>query len=213
MLAGVTVAAMAVHGYHPYVEDGEIYLPGIKKLLNPALYPQNAGFFASHAGMTLFPNLIAASVRISHIPFDWALLIWQFLCIFLLLTACWRIGRVAFPDPVASWGGVALVASLLTIPVAGTHLYIMDQYLNTRSLSAATVLMMVASVGERSYVRAALWALFTAFIHPLMFVFGASFGAILFILRIAARGAHTAERDGSGPASAGTVPPDVAYVS
>src|ERR1700687_2913339 len=180
----MTVAAFAVHGYHPYVEDAEIYLPGIKKLLNPALYQQNTGFFASHAGMTLFPNLIAASIRISHLPFDWALLVWQFSCVFLLLLACWRIGRLAFRDPVASWGGAALVASLLTIPVAGTALYIMDQYLNTRSLSAATVLMMVASVGEKRYVRAGFWALFTAAIHPLMFVFGASFASILFMVRM-----------------------------
>lgn len=180
----ISLAAIAVHGYHPYVEDAEIYLPGIKKLLNPALYPQNPGFFSSHAGMTLFPNLIAASVRISHLPFDVALFAWQFLCVFLLMLACWKIGCLAFRDPVASWGGVALVASLLTIPVAGTALYIMDQYLNTRSLSAATVLMMVASVGERRYVRAGLWGLLTAAIHPLMFVFGFSFASILFIMRM-----------------------------
>jgi hypothetical protein len=60
----------------------------------------------------------------------------------------------------------------------------MDQYLNTRSLSAATILMMVASVGERRYVRAALWSLFTAAIHPLMFVFGISFVFIFCIVRM-----------------------------
>ena len=70
----ITAAAIGVHGYHPYVEDAEIYVPGIKKLLNPELYPFNAGFFASHAHLTLFPDLIAASVRITHLPFDWALL-------------------------------------------------------------------------------------------------------------------------------------------
>jgi hypothetical protein len=140
-------------------------------------------FFASHAGMTLFPNLIAASVRITHLPFDWALLIWQTACIFVLLLGCWRIGRAVFPDPLASWGGVALVASLLTLPVAGTALYIMDQYLNTRSLSTASVLMIVANVTERRYLRAALWTLFTAAIHPLMIVFGVSFVLILIGVR------------------------------
>jgi hypothetical protein len=184
LLLCISVAAFAVHGYHPYVEDAEIYLPGIKRLLNLALYPQNDGFFASHAGMTLFPNLIAASIRISHLPFDWALLLWQFGCVFLLLLASWKIGRLVFRSPLASWGGVGMVASLLTLPVAGTALYIMDQYLNTRSLSAASVLMMVASAGERRYVRAGIWGLFTAAIHPLMFVFGASFALILFGLRM-----------------------------
>lgn len=183
LLLGISVAAMAVHGYHPYVEDAEIYLPGIKKLLNPALYAQNTGFFASHAGMTIFPELIAASVRVTHLPFDWALLAWQFLCVFVLLLGCWKIGRLAFGEGPASWGGVALVASLLTIPVAGTSLYIMDQYLNTRSLSAAAVVMMVASAGERRYLRAGCWGVFTAAVHPLMFVFGGSFALIHFAVR------------------------------
>jgi len=183
LLLGITAAALAVHGYHPYIEDAEIYLPGIKKLLNPALYPYNTGFFASHAGMTLFPNLIAASVRITHLPFDWALLLWQAACVFTLLLGCWRIGRTVFPDPLSSWGGVALVASLLTLPVAGTRLYIMDQYLNTRSLSTASVLMIVADTTERRYLRVGLWALFTAAIHPLMSVFGVSFALILIAVR------------------------------
>jgi hypothetical protein len=182
LLLGIAMAAMALHGYHPYVEDAEIYLPGIKKLLHPALYQQNPGFFASHAGMTMFPNLIAASVRLTHLPFDWALLLWQFLCIFLLLLGCWRVGRLVATDPRARWGGVALVASLLTLPVAGTRLFIMDQYLSSRSLSAAAVMMLVASAGERRYAQAVFWALFTAAVHPLMFVFAAAFVSVHFLL-------------------------------
>src|SRR5438309_5511746 len=104
-----------VHGYHPGVEDAEIYLPGIKKQLNPALYPHNSAFFASHARMTLFPNLMAWSIRISHLPVDWALFLWQWFSIFLLLLGCWHLGRLAFRDALARWGGVALIAALLTI--------------------------------------------------------------------------------------------------
>jgi len=168
-----------VHGFHPYVEDAEIYVPGIKKSLNPALYPFNAGFFTSHAHLTLFPNLIAGSIRLTHLSTDWALFLWHFFSIFLLLLGCWHIGRLAFRYPAARWGGVALVASLLTIPVAGTALYIMDQYLNTRSLSTPAVLFIVANVAERKFLRAGLWALFTAAIHPLMVVFGVSYAILL----------------------------------
>ena len=167
--------AMLVHGYHPGVEDAEIYVPGIKKLLNPALYPQNTGFFESHAHMTLFPNLIADSIRLSHVPFDWALLLWQYFAIFLLLLGCWHVGRLAFRTLRARWGGVALIAALLTIPVAGTALYIMDEYLNTRSLSTPAVLFIIVNMVERKFVRAALWTLATAAIHPLMVVFGFSY--------------------------------------
>ncbi len=174
-----TCGAVLVHGYHPFVEDAEIYVPGIKRVLNPALYPFNAGFFAWHARLTVFPRLIAVSIRLTHLPVDWALLLWHFFSIFLLLLACWYIGKLAFRNPHAHWGGVALVASLLTIPVAGTALYIMDQYLNTRSLSTPGVLFIIINAVERKFARATLWALFTAAIHPLMVVFGVSYVLLL----------------------------------
>jgi hypothetical protein len=175
----LTVGAILVHGYHPYVEDAEIYVPGIKRSLHPALYPYNDGFFTSHAKRTLFPNLIAGSIRVTHLPFDWALLLWHFFSIFMLLLGCWHIGRLCFPSPRARWGGAILVGALLTIPVAGTALYIMDQYLNTRSLSTPAVLFVIINVLERRFWRAGLWAIFTAAMHPLMVVFGLSYVILL----------------------------------
>jgi hypothetical protein len=194
----VSMGAIAVHGYHPFVEDGEIYVPGIKQALNPALYPYNDGFFASHARMTLFPQLIAGSIRIAHVSVEWGLLLWQFACIFMLLLACWHLGRLAFRDPLAKWGAVALVASLLTIPVAGTALYIMDQYLTTRALSAPAVLFIAVNTLERKLWRAGLWTVFTALIHPLMAVFGLSYALLLWWL---ARGQRKfpASIDGAQP--------------
>ena len=171
LLALLTLGALLVHGYHPYVEDAEIYVPGIKKIVDPHLYPLNSAFFTSHASMTLFPNMIAASIRITHLSTDWALFLWQVLSIFFFLWACWRIGRLAFGDSLAAWGGTVLVASLLTIPVAGTALYIMDQYLTTRALSTAATLWVIVEVIERRWIQAALWLLFTGLIHPLMVVF------------------------------------------
>jgi hypothetical protein len=175
----ITAASFVVHGYHPYVEDAEIYVPGIKQALNPELYPYNTGFFASHAHLTIFPKLIAMSVRITRLPFDWVLLLWQFAAVFLLLLACWRLGRLCFDDSRATWGGVALVASLLTIPVAGTALYIMDQYLTSRALSTPAVLFIIVNTVERRFWRAGLWAGFTASIHPLMAAFGLSYAVLV----------------------------------
>ncbi|HEY6074790.1 MAG TPA: hypothetical protein VIV15_15765, partial [Anaerolineales bacterium] len=139
----ISMGAVLVHGYHPAVEDAEIYVPGIKRALNPGLYPYNDAFFASHASRTLFPKLIAASVRVTHLPLDFALLIWHVLSIFLLLLACWKISRICFHNIRAQLGSVVLVASLLTLPVAGTALDLVDQYLNTRSLSTPAVMFAV----------------------------------------------------------------------
>lgn len=190
----LTFGALLVHGYHPYVEDAEIYLPGVKKILNPALYPFGSEFFLSHARMTLFPWLIAWSVRIFRLPFDFIILIWQVLSIFLLLLACWKLNGKCFRDARARWCGVALVASLLTLPVAGTSLYIMDQYLTARSLSAFGVLFAICYAVEEEFLWAGMWLAFTAAVHPLMSVFALAFLFFALVMPASASLEQTAAR-------------------
>ena len=177
----LTSGAVLVHGYHPFIEDAEIYVPGINKLLNPSLYPYNQGFFASHASMTLFPNLMAWSARLTHLSREWVLLLWHFGCIFALLAACWKLGSLLFGSERAAWAGTLLVGALLTIPVAGTALYIMDQYVNTRSFSTATAIWIISLGLERRYWTAGILVLLTAVIHPLMAVFSLGFVLLLFM--------------------------------
>jgi hypothetical protein len=181
LLLLISIGAVMVHGYHPAAEDGEIYLPGVKKDLNPALYPANDRFFMSHARMTLFDETIAASVRTSYLPFDHAVFLWHFACIFALLLGCWRIARACFASELAAWGGVALVAALLTIPVAGTALYIMDQYLTPRDLSTAGIALVLADALEHKFWRAGICILLIAAIHPLMAVFGIGMLFLLYL--------------------------------
>jgi hypothetical protein len=183
VLLFLTAGALLVSGYHPYVEDAEIYLPGVKKLLNPALYPFGGEFFLSHAQRTLFPRLIAWSVQLSQLPFDIAIFFWQLLSIFLLLLSCWKLAGICFRDRAAQWCGVALVAALLTLPVAGTALLIMDQYLTARSISGFSVIFAIFYAVEEKYLPAALWIVFTAAIHPLMAVFGLAYLFFLFLTR------------------------------
>jgi hypothetical protein len=182
-LAVLTLAALAIHGYHPYAEDAEIYLPGVEKILHPGLFPSGTEFFESHASLTLFPHLIAASVRISHLPFDYALFAWHLASIFLLLLGVWEITGNCFSSLRARWGAVALMASLLTLPVAGTALYVMDQYLNPRNLAAFAALFAVARTLERRYLWAGIWIAFGAACHPLMAAFAFSLCALLFIFQ------------------------------
>jgi hypothetical protein len=192
LLLLLTLGALLVHGYHPWAEDAEIYVPGIEKILNPELFPFNSQFFASHAHLTLFPNLIADSVRLSHLPLDVGLFVWQATSIFLLLLACWHLISKCFADRGARWAGVATIAALLTLPVAGTALYIMDPYINPRNLVAFAAIFAIAKVAEGKYFQAALFLAFAAAIHPLMSVFVLSYCAVLvsikqFDLRSASR--------------------------
>lgn len=192
----LTAGAVLVQGYHPYAEDAEIYLPGVERILRPELFPAGREFFASHASLTLFPNLIAFSLRLTHLPMDAGLFLWQVASIFLLLLSCWELSRLFFPDARARWGGVCLVAALLTLPVAGTALYIMDQYLNPRNLAAFAGVFMLVRTLERKYVRALLWLGFAACMHPLMWVFPFSFCILLVVIERLERSWRTTPASG-----------------
>jgi hypothetical protein len=179
----LTAAALLVQGYHPGAEDAEIYLPGIEKALQPDLFGFNAQFFQSHAHLTLFPNLIATSVRVSHVPLEVGAFVWQLLSMFLLLLGCWELSGRCFSDRCARWAGVALVAALFTLPVAGTALYIMDQYINPRNLAAFAGIFVIVAVLDRRYLLAGLFLLFGTAMHPLMPAFTLSYAALLVWMR------------------------------
>jgi hypothetical protein len=183
----LTAGALLVHGYHPWSEDAEIYLPGVERILHPQLFPVGREFFQSHASLTFFPNLVAFSLRVTHLPFDVGILLWHAASIFLLLLACWQLSGLLFLPELSSrrsarWCGVFLVAALLTIPVAGTALYVMDQYLNPRNLAAFSGIFAVTRTLERRFLRALLWLAFAACVHPLMWVFPFSFCALWLVM-------------------------------
>ena len=183
VLAGLTLGAFFLDGYHPGVEDAEIYLPGILKRLHPALFPYNSEFFESHAHMTLFPQLIAGSLRPFHVPVGIGMLAWQLLCIFLFLLASWRIAKLCFRHEYAVWCAVTLIGSLLRLSAAGTGLYVMDEYLTPRSFSTPAALFAVSEAMEGNYVRAGIWAAGICVIHPLMAVFVTAFVGLLFLFQ------------------------------
>ncbi len=178
----LSAGALMVHGYHPCAEDAEIYLPGVEKILHPELFPAWREFFSSHASLTFFPNLIAFSLRVTHLPMEMGLFLWHVASVFLLLLACWELSGLFFSTTRARWGGVCLVAALLTIPVAGTALYIMDQYLNPRNLAAFASVFAVVRTLEKKYWSAFLWLAFAGSVHPLMWVFPFSFCVLLVVM-------------------------------
>ena len=197
LLLLLTAASLLTHGYHPYAEDAEIYLPGVEKILNPSLFPVGQEFFRSHASMTLFPNLVAFSLRVTHLPPEIGLFVWQIASIFLLLLACWQLAGLLFESPRAGWGSVCLIAALLTTPVAGTALYFMDQYLNPRNMAAFAAVFAVAKILDKKYLDAIAWIVFAACVHPLMWVFPFSFGALWLVIEQIER--HTGWRlEGAG---------------
>jgi len=182
VLVVLALFAFAVMGYHPGLEDDAFYLAAIKRDLNPALYPHDSEFFRLQFQATTFDRLIAFSVKLSHLPLQWALLLWQFAAIFLLLHGCWRIARRCFRKPEAQWAAVTMIAVLLTLPVTGTALNMADQHLHPRTLATAAILAaIVAVIDLRFFLGGILMAIAVA-IHALMASFAISFCAFLLLM-------------------------------
>lgn len=175
LLVGLTVLAIAVNGYHLGAEDQAIYLPAIKQHLDPALYPANAEFFTAQTGPMLTDDLIAASLRLSHLPLEWGMLLWHTASLFGLLAACLRLARRCFPSAAGPWAAVATVAGVLATPVAGTHLLIATQYLHPRTLAAVAVVLAVVEVLDRRWLRVAGLMALAAILHVQMAFFGGLF--------------------------------------
>lgn len=178
-LAGLTLLAFVVMGYHPGLEDDSFYLAAIKWDLSPALFPHDSDFFRLQFQATVFDRLIAVSVRLTHLPVLWDVLLWQWLAIFLVLFGCWRIARRCFDQPEAQWAAVALAAVLLTLPVPGIAINLADQYLHPRTLATAAVLAAIVAVIDRKFWLAGLLLAVAFAIHAIMASFGISFCAFL----------------------------------
>jgi hypothetical protein len=174
ILFAIACGAMLILGYHPGLEDDSFYLAAIKKNLNPGLFPHDSDFFQLQFQATLFDDLIAWSVRLTHLPLEWMLLFWQFASVFLILWACERIARAIFREESARWAAVGLVAALLTIPVSGTGIALVDQYLHPRAMATAGILWAVVASLEYRYAAAGLLLGLAASLHVIMAAFGIS---------------------------------------
>ncbi|MGB0038408.1 MAG: hypothetical protein WBQ00_05865, partial [Terriglobales bacterium] len=174
LLLLLTAAAIAIQGYHPGLEDDAYYLAAIKRDLNPGLYPHDADFFRLQFQATIYDKLIAASIRITHLPPDLTIFLWQVAVTLAILAACLAIARRCFQKPEAHWSATAAVAALLTIPVSGTGVSLTDQYLHPRALATAAILGAIIAILDHRRLRAAFFLIAAATMHIIMAAFGIS---------------------------------------
>lgn len=170
-LALLTLAALAIHGYHLGVEDGAIYIPAARKMLQPDLYPFAPEFFLSHAHLSLFSPILAWTARLTHLSMDWSVFAWYLASLFATLCGCWLVARACFSTERARWSAMLVITAVLAMPATDTGLLLVDPYLTARSLSTPLTLLTLAAILERRFVLGAVVLLFTASIHPQMAVY------------------------------------------
>jgi len=175
ILAVLAAFGLLIAGYHPGAEDDGVYLSAIKRDLNPSLFPHDSDFFSVQLQATIFDKVVAASLRLTHLPLGWVIFAWHYLTIWLVLLGSWRLSRRCFPESYGQWASTALVAVLLTLPVAGSALYIVDQNLHPRAMATAAILAAIVATLDRKYVQSVLLLLLAALLHPIMASFGISF--------------------------------------
>jgi hypothetical protein len=175
----LTLFAVVVHGYHPYAEDGGLYLAGIKRLLDPQMYPHETAFVVEHLRFSLFAPMVALMVRWSGLRVDTALFLLYIASFWLTLFAAWHLAARCYSERMARTGAVALLVTWMTLPIAGTSLMLMDPYVTARNISTPCALLALVgtldlllgeSAGERKRGLAfGAGSLLVAFlVHPLM---------------------------------------------
>jgi hypothetical protein len=160
-----------IHGYHLGVDDGEIYVPAARRLLNPRLYPFAPEFFLSHAHLSLFSPILAWTARLTHLSMDWTIFGWYLATLFGMMFSCWMLAAACFESARARWSAVLVMAAVVSMPATNTGLLLMDPYLSARSFSTPLTIFALASILEAKYLRAAIAVLITATVHPQMVVY------------------------------------------
>ncbi len=160
LAAGLTLFAVAVNGYHPYAEDGGLYVAGVKWLLNPALYPHGTEFVTEPMRLSLFAPAVAGVERLTHLGLPMVLLMLHLASVWATLFAAWMLAERCWRGREARAGALVLLACWLALPVAGTALLMMDPHVTARSFS--TPCMVLALKGmldftERNETRARRW--------------------------------------------------------
>lgn len=175
----LTALGLLVHGYHFGLEDEAVYLPAIKHHLDTALYPHDSIFFLMQMKLTFYDSTVAWLIRLSGLRIETFVFLAHLCSLFLVLRGCLLLSRRLFSAPEGQWAGVTLMAALLTLPIAGTALLLIDQYLHPRSFATAFILFALVDVLDRRYIKSAIWLLAAGSISPLMALQGTAFAVFL----------------------------------
>ncbi len=183
----LSLFALGVQGFHPYAEDGGLYVASIKRMLDPSLYCVRPKFVLAPLRFSPFAPAVAGISRIAHLPLPWLLLAIYAGSIWATLLGGWMVISRCTASLSARCGAVGLLACWLGIPIAGTSLMLMDPYVTARSISTPLALFAIAWALDflAGSLRAGMLcavALTLALVHPLMATYALAAVILLLVL-------------------------------
>ena len=158
----LTPLALVAH-YYKFVNDDQIlYIPFLRRKLEPFLYAGDYFFDQPQAGISLFEDSLVWPVRLLGI--EWTMLAGYLLAQVLILLCAYFLAR-----RLTSWRAAYLTMAFFILPVSigGTFVRTYDNYFNPRTLTLPLGLLTLIALWERRPWWAAILASLHLLLHPL----------------------------------------------
>ena len=174
-LLALSILSFCTLGYHPDAEDGGVYAAAIQQRVSPWLFPHDHAFVAAHVGNGVFAWLLSGLVVVTHLSVPSCLAILQFATILTTLWGSYEVAKVCFHSELARFGAVIVTAFSLSLPVAGTALYLTDPYCSARSISLPLLLFALQYLLRHRIFFSVLLLAAAFVLHPIMGLWGGLF--------------------------------------
>jgi hypothetical protein len=158
----LTPVALVAHQYK-YVNDDQIlYIPFLRRTMEPALYPGDYFFDQPQAGISLFEDALVWPVRL--LGMEWTMLLGYLVAQALILLCFYFLARRLTSSRAAY---LAMVLFILPISIGGTFVRTYDNYFNPRTFTLPLGLLTLIALWERRPWWAAVLASLHLLLHPL----------------------------------------------
>jgi hypothetical protein len=181
-LLAISALTFLVHGYHPFADDAGLYVAGVEKLLDPALFPVGMRFILSETRIESFYPLVIGVTKLLGGSLESALLFLHLLTVVAFIYGAWYVSSLITDRPFSRWTAVCLAGCLFTLPVAGTSINIMEPYPGPRAIVAVLSLFAVGLTLERRWFWLGVTLLVSVTMHPELTIFTGSFVLVLALL-------------------------------
>jgi len=107
-LLAVSALTFLVHGYHPFADDAGLYVAGVKKLLDPSLFPVGMRFILSETRIESFYPLVIGVTKLFGGSLESALLFFYLLTLIAFIYGAWCVSGLITECQFCRWTAVCL---------------------------------------------------------------------------------------------------------
>lgn len=159
---GLTPVALIAHSYKFVNDDQILYIPFLRRVVQPSLYPGDYFFDQPQANISLFEDVVVWPVR--WLGLEWTMLIGYLIAQFAILLCLFALARRLISRRAAY---LAMILFILPISLGGTFVRTYDNYFNPRTIALPLGLLTLVALWERRALVAASLTSIHLLLHPL----------------------------------------------